>query len=317
MSQRHVIDLSSDTASKPSRGMYEAMVRAEVGDEQKRTDPTVNALCEQVAELLGHEGAVFLPSGLMCNLIGILTLCKRGDEVIAAAIAHIYNMEGGAPAALAGVSIRPVAGARGIFSADDLLPAIRRSSRKNVAQTALISIEQTSNRGGGSIWPLETITEIVQIAHEHSISLHMDGARLLNASVASGVSPAAFAEPFDAVWIDMSKGLGCPVGAVLAGSSEFIEEAWLWKHRLGGAMRQAGVLAAAGLYALEHYPGQLSVDHENARRLAADSRSARSAAQVGRNSNEHGLFRRSGHWHHRWRNRETLEPARVRDRRGV
>ena len=269
MTKTHFIDLSSDTASKPTGGMYQAMISADVGDEQKRADPSVNALCEKVAGLLGKEAAVFLPSGVMCNLIGILVQCDRGDEIITGAQSHVLNMEGGAPAALAGVVIRPLDGPRGMFSSDDVRQAIRYSPKKNIARTALISIEQSCNRGGGGIWPLETIIEISQIAREHSIAMHMDGARLLNASVASGISPAEYAARFDTVWIDMSKGLGCPVGAVLTGTDELIEEAWVWKHRLGGAMRQAGVLAAAGLYALDRYTQQLSVDHDHASRLAA------------------------------------------------
>jgi len=264
-----MIDLSSDTATRPTEAMYSAMVAAETGDEQKRADPTVNALCERVADLLGKEAAVFLPSGVMCNNIGILTQCGRGDELITAGSAHIANMEGGAPAAIAGVMIRPLEGERGQFTSDQLGNAISRSDQKNVARTALISIEQTSNRGGGSIWPLEEIRAISRVANDSGVAMHMDGARMLNASVATGVSPADYASEFDTAWIDLSKGLGCPVGAVFSGSRDLIEEAWRWKHRLGGAMRQAGVLAAAGIYALDHHVERLAHDHENAARLAA------------------------------------------------
>lgn len=263
-----LVDLSSDTASKPSPGMYEAMIRAPVGDEQKRADPTVNALCERVAEMTGKEAATFLPSGVMCNMISLLAQCERGDEVIAADVSHLLNMEGGAPAALAGVVIRVPRGQRGTFDVDSVKNAVRRSSKKNVPRTALVAIEQTCNRGGGNIWPLEVIEGIGEFARSEGIAMHMDGARLLNASVASGIAPRKYAAPFDSVWIDLSKGLGCPVGAVLAGSRAFIDNAWIWKHRLGGAMRQAGVLAAAGMYALDRYPEQLSRDHENAKRLA-------------------------------------------------
>lgn len=263
-----MIDLSSDTATRPTEAMYRAMVAAETGDEQKRADPTVNSLCEKVADLLGKEAAIFLPSGVMCNNIGILTQCGRGDEVITAGSAHIANMEGGAPAAIAGVMIRPLDGERGQFTSGQLESAISKSDEKNVANTALISIEQTSNRGGGSIWPLEEIRAISQIATDSGVAMHMDGARMLNASVATGTSPADYANEFDTAWVDLSKGLGCPVGAVFTGTRNLVEEAWRWKHRLGGAMRQAGVLAAAGLYALDHHVARLADDHENAAKLA-------------------------------------------------
>jgi len=263
-----MIDLSSDTATRPTEAMYRAMVAAETGDEQKRADPTVNSLCERVADLLGKEAAIFLPSGVMCNNIGILTQCGRGDEVITAGSAHIANMEGGAPAAIAGVMIRPLDGERGQFTSGQLESAIRKSDEKNVANTALISIEQTSNRGGGSIWPFEEIRAISQTATDSGVAMHMDGARMLNASVATGISPADYANEFDTAWVDLSKGLGCPVGAVFTGTRNLVEEAWRWKHRLGGAMRQAGVLAAAGLYALDHHVARLADDHENAAKLA-------------------------------------------------
>jgi threonine aldolase len=249
--------------------MYDAMVRAKVGDEQKRADPTVNELCERVAGLLGKDAAVFLPSGVMCNLIGILLQCDRGNVVLTDRTAHILTMEGGGPAAIGGVMMHPLPGDRGIFSVADVEAAISTSPKKNVARTGLISIEQTSNRGGGSIWPLETIREISQIAARKGVPMHMDGARMLNASVASGVKPMDYAAEFNTTWIDFSKGLGCPVGAALAGPGDLIEEAWRWKHRLGGAMRQAGVLAAAGLYALDNNVDRLAEDHDNARKLAA------------------------------------------------
>lgn len=266
------IDLSSDTASTPSDAMYQAMMCAPLGDEQKRTDPSVNALCERVAALLGKEAGVFLPSGVMCNLIGILTQAERGDEVIVGEISHLLNMEGGAPAAVACVALRSLEGPQGIFDADSVRRSIRAPGKKKVPRTALVAIEQTCNRGGGSVWPLEIIQEIAEICRNADVAMHMDGARLLNASVATGISPRDYAEPFDSVWIDLSKGLGCPVGAVLTGPRTLIDDAWLWKHRLGGAMRQAGVLAAAGLYALDHYAAQLLNDHQNAQRLADDLR---------------------------------------------
>ena len=269
MSVEGLIDLSSDTSTRPTKRMYEAMIRAKVGDEQKRADPTVNRLCERVASMLGKEAAVFLPSGVMCNMIGILLQCNRGDVVLTDKTAHILTMEGGAPAAIGGVMVHSLPGNRGIFSANEVEAAISKSPKKNVARTGLISIEQTSNRGGGSIWPLETIREIARVAAEYDIPMHMDGARILNASVATGIAPRDYAAEFDTLWLDLSKGLGCPVGAVFAGSENHIEEAWRWKHRLGGAMRQAGVLAAAGLYALDNHVERLAEDHENARLLVA------------------------------------------------
>ncbi len=263
-----VIDLSSDTATRPTEAMYDAMVAAKTGDEQKRADPSVNVLCERVAEVLGKESAVFLPSGVMCNNIGILVQTRRGDEVVTHHTSHIANMEGGAPAAVAGVMVRTVDGEYGQFDAETLLRAIRRSPKKNVAQTTLVTVEQTSNRGGGSVWPREAIRDVASVARDHDVAVHMDGARLLNAAVASGLAPADFAGHCDTVWIDFSKGLGCPVGAVLAGPDDLIERAWRWKHRLGGAMRQAGVLAGACLYALDHHVDRLADDHRNAFSLA-------------------------------------------------
>ena len=269
MSAAELIDISSDTSTRPTKGMYDAMVRAKVGDEQKRADPTVNALCDRVADLLGKNAAIFLPSGVMCNVIGILLQCDRGDVVITDKTSHVLTMEGGAPAAIGGVMIHSLPGDRGIFSAADVEAAISTSPKKNVARTGLISIEQTSNRGGGSIWPLDTIREISQVAAKNGVPMHMDGARMMNASVASGVNPRDYAAEFNTTWIDFSKGLGCPVGAAIAGPGDLIEDAWRWKHRLGGAMRQAGVLAAAGLYALDNHIDRLAEDHDNARRLAA------------------------------------------------
>ena len=269
MSVDGIIDISSDTSTRPTKQMYDAMVRAKVGDEQKRADPTVNALCERVANLLGKESAVFLPSGVMCNLIGVLLQCDRGDVVLTDKTAHILTMEGGSPAAIGGVMMHSLPGDRGIFSAADVEAVISTSPKKNVARTGFISIEQTSNRGGGSIWPLETIREISEVAARNGVPMHMDGARMMNASVASGVNPSDYAAEFNTCWIDFSKGLGCPVGAAFAGPDDLIEEAWRWKHRLGGAMRQAGVLAAAGLYALDNHVDRLADDHDNARKLTA------------------------------------------------
>jgi threonine aldolase len=260
------INLYSDTQTRPTAAMRRAMAEAEVGDEQQGLDPTVNRLCGQVAQILGKEAAVFLPSGTMCNAISILVHCRAGDEIYADHTAHIIHFEAGEAAALAGAAIHPLDGERGIYTAEILRAALRDESRYG-PRPRLVEIEQTSNLGGGAVWPLGGIQEVAEVARSRGLALHMDGARLLNAVVASGVRAEQFAEPFDSVWIDLSKGLGCPVGAVLAGPRGFIEEAWRWKQRLGGAMRQAGILAAAGLYALEHHVDRLAEDHENARRF--------------------------------------------------
>ena len=262
-----MINLYSDTQTRPTPGMRRAIAEAPVGDEQRHDDPTVNALCERMAALLGKEAAVFLPSGTMCNEIAIHVLCRPGDEVIAERTAHLVVMEAGAPAALSGVSVNPVDGIAGVYTAAQARAAIRPRNRY-MPRTALIAVEQSANLGGGTVWPVKAIDDLAELAAEHGLRMHMDGARLLNAVVESGVEARRFAAPFDSVWIDLSKGLGCPVGAVLAGSASFIEEAWRCKQRMGGAMRQAGIIAAAGIYALEHNVERLAEDHENARRFA-------------------------------------------------
>lgn len=261
------VDLLSDTSTRPSESMRRAMAMAEVGDEQRGEDPSVNALCERVADLLGQEQALFLPSGTMCNQIAMLVHCRAGDEVIAAEGSHVITSEGAGAAALAGAFVRPVPSQRGVFSGADLRAAVRPRAPKS-PRSRVVAVEQTHNRGGGKVWPLDAVQEVVAAARDLGLILHMDGARLLNAVVASGVDARTYTEPFDSVWLDLSKGLGCPVGAVLAGNARFIEEVWPWKHRLGGAMRQAGVLAAAGLYALDHNVERLAEDHANARVLA-------------------------------------------------
>ncbi len=261
------IDLFSDTHSRPTAAMRQAMAEADVGDEQMRADPTTNRLCDMAAELLGKEAAVFLPSGTMCNAISMRVHCRQGDEVILEETAHPIHFEGGGAAALSGVSLRPVRGERGIFTADAVRGAVRGGGY-HAPRSRLVSIEQTANLGGGAVWPLDTIREVAGEAREAGLAVHMDGARLLNAVVASGVSAADYAAVTDSVWFDLSKGLGCPVGAVLAGSRDFIEEAWRWKHQFGGAMRQSGIIAAAGIHALGHHVERLAEDHENARQFA-------------------------------------------------
>jgi threonine aldolase len=258
------IDLYSDTQSKPTLEMRKAMAEAEVGDEQQGTDPTVTKLCEMTAELLGMEEAVFLPSGTMCNQISVAVHCRPGDEIIADKTAHIVNTEGGGLAVFAGAMSRVIDGEKGIFTAAQLDGAVRRA-RRHTPKPRMVVVEQTSNSAGGSVWPLEVVREVGAAAREKGLIMHMDGARLLNAVVATGMSARKFAEPFDTVWLDLSKGLGCPIGAVLAGDKDFIEHAWQWKQRMGGAMRQAGIVAAAGVHALEHHVERMSEDHENAR----------------------------------------------------
>lgn len=256
-----MFDFYSDTKTKPTRKMREAVLEAEVGDEQKGEDPTTNRLCERVAELLGKEAAVFLPSGSMCNEIAIAIHCRPGDEVLCDRTCHILNFEGGGPAALSGVVLTTLGGDRGQFSADQMRAAIRAPSRY-FPRTRLVSVEQTANLGGGAIWEPEAIDAVVDVAREHGLATHMDGARLMNAVVASGVPASRYTQGMDSCWIDFSKGLGAPVGAVLAGSVEFIEEAWRFKQQWGGAMRQSGVLAAMCLHALDHHVDRLAEDHE-------------------------------------------------------
>ena len=266
-----MIDLFSDTKSKPTPAMRQAIAHAEVGDEQKFEDPTTNRLRDRICELLGKEDAVFLPSGTMCNEIAIAVHCRPGDEVIAEAGSHIINYEGGGPAALAGVMLRAVTAASGAipgtFDGAAVRAAVRPDSRY-FPRTRLVSVEQTANAAGGRVWPLPMLREVVASAHGLGLATHMDGARLMNAVVASGVPARVQASGFDSVWIDFSKGLGCPVGAMLAGSRDFIAQAWRLKQRWGGAMRQSGMLAAAALHALDHHVERLAQDHANARLLA-------------------------------------------------
>ena len=261
------VNMYSDTQTKPSRGMKQAMMEADVGDEQAGSDPSVWALCDRVATLLGKEAAVFLPSGTMCNQVAIATHCRPGDEILAHESSHIITSEAGAPGAIAGVSIKGLTGERGLFSAETLAAAIRPRNR-NVPSQTLVEVEQTANRGGGACWSVEGLRAVTEVAHKHGIATHMDGARVLNAAVALGVNAREMTEGCDTVWLDFTKGLAAPLGAVLAGSRDFIGEAWRWKQRLGGAMRQGGVCAAACLYALEHNVERLAEDHANAKALA-------------------------------------------------
>ncbi|MEO8713627.1 MAG: threonine aldolase family protein, partial [Acetobacteraceae bacterium] len=244
-----------------------AMMAAEVGDEQHGDDPTIDALCDRMAALLGKPAAMFLPTGTMCNQISLLTHCRPGDEIIAHESAHIIMAEGGGPGALAGASVRGVKGARGQFDAETLGAAIRER-RRNAPPQTLVAVEQTANWGGGSVWPLDQLNAVLDRAHAEGAATHMDGARLMNAVIAAGVPAHEMATGCDSVWLDFTKGLGAPLGAVLCGSTEFIDAAWRWKQRLGGSLRQGGICAAACLYALDHNIDRLAEDHENARALA-------------------------------------------------
>jgi threonine aldolase len=249
--------------------MRSAIAAAEVGDEQRGLDPTTRRLQERVARLVGHEAALFLPSGTMCNEIALrLHVRPGGDEVILDRTAHPVNYEAGGPAQVAGAMIRTVEGEGGIFTAEQLETAIRAPGNRYAPRSRLVSVEQTTNIGGGRVWPVKTIRGVLETARAHDLRAHLDGARLMNAVVASGVPARDYAGGFDTAWIDFTKGLGAPVGAVLAGSSDLIEEAWRWKQMLGGAFRQSGIVAAGCLYALEHHVERLAEDHENARVLA-------------------------------------------------
>lgn len=268
-----IIDLFSDTQTRPTAGMREAMARAEVGDEQSGSDPTTNALCERVAAMLGMEDGVFMPSGTMCNLASILVQTRAGDEIICDDQSHMYNTEAAGAAAIGGVSVKPLPTRVGLYTLEQAEAAIRVPQR-TAPRSALISIEQTTSFSGGTVWDLGVMRAIRDLAHSKGLKAHIDGARLLNAVAATGISAKDYAEGFDSAWIDLSKGLGCPVGAVLCGSKEFVVEAWRWKYRLGGAMRQSGVLAAAGIYALDHNIEQLAEDNANAHRIHETVRKA-------------------------------------------
>lgn len=262
-----LVDLISDTSTRPDQAMREAMANAPVGDEQLGEDPTVNALNHTVAQMLGKEDALFLPSGTMANQIALAVHCGSGDAILAAHNAHIISSEGAGAAVLAGAFIKAINCSNGVFDAEILAQHWRAPTIKS-PRVRVIAVEQTNNRGGGAIWPLATLQSVANFAKENGLIMHMDGARLLNAVVASGVSARDYASTCDSVWIDLSKGLGCPVGSVLAGSKTFIEQANVWKHRLGGAMRQAGIIAAAGLYALQHNIEALAEDHRRTQQFA-------------------------------------------------
>ncbi len=262
-----MIDLRSDTVTRPTPAMREAMMRAEVGDDVFGEDPTVNALQEKVAALLGKEAALFVPSGTMGNQICINALTDPGDEVICEAGSHIIHFEGGAMALLSGVQPRPVQGRNGVFTVDQVRELIRPRA-SHFPRSKLIVIENTHNLAGGTIFPIREIERLAAFARQQGLSLHLDGARLWNASVASGIPLHRYAEYFDSVSVCLSKGLGAPVGSVVVGSRDFIERAHRFRKLYGGGMRQVGILAAAGLYAIENHLERLEEDHAHARAFA-------------------------------------------------
>ncbi len=253
-------DFYSDTKSIPTKAMLESIISAPLGDEQKGEDPTTAKLEKRVAKLLGKEAAIFMISGTMCNEIAVKVHCEPGNEIICDETSHLLNYECGSPAALSGVILRTLNGVNGIFSAEDVRRAIRPYSRYMPISKMLL-VEQTANLGGGAIWPLEKIDSVTKVARDHGLITHMDGARLLNAVAKTNIKASRYARDFDSVWIDFSKGLGAPCGAILAGTSEFCHKAWRQKQALGGAMRQSGVLAATCLYALDNHIEQQAIDN--------------------------------------------------------
>ena len=263
-----MIDLRSDTATRPTEGMRAAIAAAEVGDEQKREDPAVNALQERAAALLGHEAALFVPTATMANQIALKLHTRPGDVLVAERHAHVVIYEYGGAAAHAGLMVEPIDGRAGRFGVAELEAAAAPSTKVADQRATLVALENTHNSSGGRCWPLAELRAVTDAARERGLARHLDGARLLNAAVATGVPPAEIGRLFDTVTLCLSKGLGCPLGALLAGSAETIERAWREKHLFGGAMRQAGIVAAAGVYALEHHVDRLADDHARARRLA-------------------------------------------------
>jgi threonine aldolase len=263
-----LIDLRSDTVTRPTPEMRRAMADAEVGDDVYGEDPTVNALEERVADLMGHEAALFVPSGTMGNQIGMRLVAEPGQEVLCDADAHVVTYEMGAAAAIFGISTRTVVSAGGRLDADALMAQVRPKTDWHLTATAAIAVENTHNRGGGLVQPLDQLQKLWDWSREADVAVHLDGARLFNASVASGIDLATYGRLADTASVCLSKGLGAPVGSVLVGSASRIAAGRLWRKRLGGGMRQVGVLAAAALYALDHHLDRLADDHEHARLLA-------------------------------------------------
>ena len=264
-----MIDLRSDTVTRPTAAMRRAMAEAPVGDDVFGDDPTVLALERRVADILGKEAAAYMPSGTMSNQVALRTHTEPGDEIILEATAHSYFYESGGPAALSGLMCRLIEGERGLFTAARVR-AVLRPRNEHFPRTKLVCVENTHNRGGGTIWPLERIVEVEAAAREAGLAMHLDGARLWNASAATGIAEREYARHFDSASVCFSKGLGAPVGSALAGTASFIARARRFRKMFGGGMRQAGIVAAGALYALEHHRARLAEDHANARRLAEE-----------------------------------------------
>jgi threonine aldolase len=262
------IDFRSDTVAMPSPEMRKAMVEAPLGDDVFGDDPTTNRLLEVAAERMGKEAATFVPSGTMGNLVGVAVSARRGEELIADAESHIFHYETAGAAAVCGVQIRPIATAAGVMSPKQIVAAIRPRDDPHQPLSAAVTFENTHNRHGGVVWPLDDLRAASDAAHEQGLRVHLDGARIFNASVATGVEAKEIAATADTVTFCLSKGLACPIGSIFCGSKADIEEAKRWRKRLGGGMRQVGVLAAAGLIALDHMVDRLAEDHANARTLA-------------------------------------------------
>ncbi len=262
-----MIDLRSDTVTQPTAEMRQVMAQAPVGDDVLGDDPSVNELEAYVADLLGKEAAVYMPSGTMTNQVALRSHTQPGDEIFLEAEAHIYYYEGGAPAALSGVSCRLIAGEGGVFSAADLEQALRPLD-PHFPRSRLVCLENTHNRSGGRIFPLSAIEAIAHLCRRQQLALHLDGARFWNACVATGIREADYAAPFDTLSVCFSKGLGAPVGSALVGTSAQMAIARRFRKMFGGGMRQAGMIAAGALYALKYHRDRLSEDHENAQRLA-------------------------------------------------
>lgn len=263
-----MIDLRSDTVTKPSKKMLDAMHNAEVGDDVYQEDPTVNKFQKYAAALLGKEAALFVPSGVMGNQLCLNVLTQPMDEVICEKDAHIFQYESGSPAALSGIQLCQIEGKHGVFTPEQVEPLIRPTSAYYMAKSKVIEVENTHNRAGGTINPIENITALQKLAKKYNLYFHLDGARLWNASVATGIEPKEYASYFDSVSCCLSKGLGAPIGSVIAGTKDFIEAAFRVRKAWGGGMRQVGVLAAAGLYALKNNIDRLKEDHEKAKILA-------------------------------------------------
>ena len=265
--EQRVIDLRSDTVSRPTPEMRRAIAAAEVGDDVFGDDPTVNRLQARVAEVLGKEAALFVPSGTMGNQLALRVWAEAGDEAIMERNSHTFNYEGGGAAALSGVQILPIEGKRGVITGEQVEEEVRPKDH-HFPRTRVVFLENTHNRAGGAVYPLDEIQRVAEVCGRHGLTLHMDGARLWNATVATGIAPREYAAPFDSVSVCLSKGLGCPLGSLVAGPRAFIERAHRFRKQWGGGMRQVGMAAAAGLYALDHHVERLKDDHANAKLLA-------------------------------------------------